>query len=125
MFHVEPFIDSALKAAPNYIAGSRPAPQIIGLWRMFHVKQACAWVVALCSITAWASGEAVHIPRPGLELEARFYRPAGFDSPSGSIRTRPEVRNPSSPNGWGATVGPHPEARAKAIERATAFIERK
>ena len=47
----------------------------------------------------------------------------GFDRMDGRIRFRPEVRNPSRASGRGATVGPHPEARAKAIERATAFVE--
>lgn len=47
----------------------------------------------------------------------------GFDIPRGAIRLRPEVRNVASPTGRGATVGPHPEARAKALARATAFIE--
>ena len=63
----------------------------------------------------------------GAPLEIDVYEGAhhGFDSPSGSVRTRPDVRNLSSPSGWGATVGPNPEARTKAIERATAFIERK
>ena len=63
----------------------------------------------------------------GAAVEIDVYEGAhhAFDAPSGSIRTRPEVRNPSSPSGWGATVGPNPEARARAIERATAFIEEK
>jgi dienelactone hydrolase len=46
----------------------------------------------------------------------------GFDSPVGAVHLRPEVRNLSSPTGWGATVGPNPVARAKALEAATAFI---
>ena len=61
----------------------------------------------------------------GAAIEIDVYDGAhhGFDSPAGVVRTRPEVRNPTSPSGRGATVGPNPEARAKAIARATAYIE--
>lgn len=45
-----------------------------------------------------------------------------FDRVDGKIRFRPEVRNASSPTGWGATVGPQPEARARSIEQATSFL---
>lgn len=41
----------------------------------------------------------------------------------GKVQTRSEVRNLSSPNGWGATVGANPEARTKAIERTTAWLD--
>jgi dienelactone hydrolase len=63
--------------------------------------------------------------KSGAAIEIDVYEGAhhGFDNPSGVVRTRPEVRNPSSPTGWGATVGGNPEARRKAIERVTAFIE--
>lgn len=47
----------------------------------------------------------------------------GFDRVDGVVRHRPDVRNLSSPTGWGATVGPHPKARAEAFERATRFLE--
>ena len=40
----------------------------------------------------------------------------------GAIRVRPEVRNLASDSGWGATVGAHPEARAKAYERTTNWV---
>ena len=46
-----------------------------------------------------------------------------FDRIEGRVRHRPDVRNPSAPTGWGATVGPNPRAREKAIARATAFLE--
>ena len=61
----------------------------------------------------------------GAAIEIDVYDDAhhGFDNPSGVMRRRPEVRNPSSPTGWGATIGGNPEARRKAIERTTAFIE--
>ncbi len=45
-----------------------------------------------------------------------------FDSPSGKIHFRPDVRNASSPTGKGATVGTNPEARARAIARVTAYV---
>jgi dienelactone hydrolase len=46
-----------------------------------------------------------------------------FDRLGLAVRERPEVRNPNRPGGRGATVGTHPEARAKAIERTTAWLE--
>lgn len=46
-----------------------------------------------------------------------------FDRVDGRVRLRPEVRNPSSPTGWGATVGPDPAARAESLERATTFLQ--
>ena len=62
----------------------------------------------------------------GAPVEIEVYEGAhhAFDRIAGSLRYRPEVRNPSSATGWGAHVGPHPEARRKALERATAFIQR-
>jgi dienelactone hydrolase len=65
--------------------------------------------------------------KTGSPIEIDVYAGAhhAFDSPAGKIRVRPEVRNRNSPSGWGATVGPNPEARAKAIERATQFLARK
>jgi dienelactone hydrolase len=61
----------------------------------------------------------------GVDLEIDVYEGAGhgFDGPGTLLRSRPEVRNPSNPTGWGATVGPHPAARARALERVTAWIE--
>lgn len=46
-----------------------------------------------------------------------------FDRVDGRVRHRPEVRNPSSPTGWGATVGPNPAARAKSLEQAITFLK--
>lgn len=46
-----------------------------------------------------------------------------FDRVDGRVRHRPEVRNPSSPTGWGATVGPDPAARAKSLEQAITFLK--
>lgn len=62
----------------------------------------------------------------GAPVELEVYEGAhhAFDRLSGSLRYRPDVRNPSSPTGWGAHVGPDPEARRKAVERATAFFQR-
>lgn len=45
-----------------------------------------------------------------------------FDRIGQAVRERPEVRNPNRPGGRGATVGPNPEARAKAIARVTDWI---
>jgi len=61
----------------------------------------------------------------GADVEIDVYDGAhhGFDGPGNQLRTRPDVRNPSNPTGWGATVGPNPEARSQAIQRATAYIE--
>lgn len=47
-----------------------------------------------------------------------------FDRVGQVVRERPEVRNPNRPGGRGATVGPNPEARAKAIARITDWIRR-
>jgi dienelactone hydrolase len=65
--------------------------------------------------------------KAGAPIEIDVYEGAhhGFDGPVGKVHVRPEVRNPNNPGGWGATVGPNPEARAKAIERATQFLARK
>lgn len=65
--------------------------------------------------------------KAGAPIEIDVYEGAnhGFDSPVGKVHVRPEVRNPSSPTGWGATVGPNTEARARAIVRATEFLARK
>lgn len=58
----------------------------------------------------------------GLPVEIDIYPGAhhAFDRIDLAPRFRPEVRNGS---GWGATVGTHPEARARSIERVTAWIE--
>lgn len=47
----------------------------------------------------------------------------GFDRIDVKVRVRPEVRNPHSPTGWGASVGTNELARQKAIKRATAFVQ--
>lgn len=47
-----------------------------------------------------------------------------FDRLDVRIRHRPDVRNPSSPTGWGATVGGNARAREQSMARATAFLER-
>jgi dienelactone hydrolase len=61
----------------------------------------------------------------GASVEIDVYPEAhhAFDGVGTRVRRRPDVRNPSSPTGWGATVGPNPAARAKAIARVTAFLE--
>ena len=61
----------------------------------------------------------------GAAVEIDVYEGAhhAFDRIEGSVRLRPEVRNPSSATGWGATVDPHPQAREQALKRATAFLE--
>ena len=69
--------------------------------------------------------EALARSKSGAPIEIDVYEQAhhGFDNPSGVVRTRPEVRNPSSPTGWGATIGGNLKARRKTIDRTTAFIE--
>ncbi|HXF66599.1 MAG TPA: dienelactone hydrolase family protein [Burkholderiales bacterium] len=47
-----------------------------------------------------------------------------FDRIDLPVRFRPEVRNPNRPEGRGATVGGHPEARADALERVFEFLAR-
>ena len=73
-----------------------------------------------CEALARAAVEA------GAEVEIDVYPGAhhAFDRLGGAVRIRPDVRNLSSPTGWGATVGPNPEAREKARERTFAFLER-
>ena len=58
---------------------------------------------------------------PLMEIDVYPGAHHAFDGDS-PVRLRPEVRNASAPGGWGATVGSNPEARAKAIERTTAWI---
>ena len=82
-----------------------------------------------------ASGECIgfvglsrtdHLPfLPAGSIEIDVYPGAhhSFDRVGGRVRERPEVRNPNRPGGRGATVGPHPEAREKAIARTTAWLE--
>jgi dienelactone hydrolase len=61
----------------------------------------------------------------GASVEIDVYDDAhhSFDRIEGRIRHRPDVRNPSAPTGWGATVGPNPKAREKSMARTTAFLE--
>lgn len=63
--------------------------------------------------------------RAGATVEVDVYEGAyhAFDRISGAVRFRPEVRNPSSPTGWGAHVGPDPTARRRALDRTTAFVQ--
>jgi dienelactone hydrolase len=62
--------------------------------------------------------------KQGARIDIDVYPGAhhAFDG-TGKVRARPEVRNPSNPTGWGATVGGNPQARAKSIERTTAWID--
>lgn len=61
----------------------------------------------------------------GERIEIDVYEGAhhAFDSVAGSVRFRADVRNPSSPSGRGAHVGPDPVAREKSLLRAMEFIE--
>ena len=61
----------------------------------------------------------------GADIQIDVYPDAhhAFDGVEGTVRSRPNVSNSASPTGWGATVGPNPEARDKAWKRATAFLE--
>lgn len=61
----------------------------------------------------------------GVAAEIDVYPDAhhGFDRIDMKVRVRPDVRNPNSPTGWGASVGTNERAREKSIKRATAFIQ--
>lgn len=45
-----------------------------------------------------------------------------FDRVNLPVRYRPNVRNPNQPDGRGATVGEHPEAREDAVRRTLEFF---
>ena len=63
--------------------------------------------------------------KKGGRVEIDVYEGAhhAFDGMGARVRHRGDVRNPSSPSGWGAHVGPDPVARDKSRIRATEFIE--
>ncbi len=50
---------------------------------------------------------------PGPDGDRRLSRRPPRLRQHGAGRIRPEVRNPSSPTGWGATIGANPDARAR------------
>ena len=60
---------------------------------------------------------------PGVEIDVYPDAHHAFDRVDGHIRYRPNVNNPASPTGRGATVGPNPAARSKALERTTTYLE--
>lgn len=45
-----------------------------------------------------------------------------FDRVGVGKRFRPDVRNPNSPSGWGATVGSDPQAREESLREVEAFL---
>lgn len=57
----------------------------------------------------------------GMEIDVYPEAHHAFDG-VGRVQVRPEVRNLASPTGLGATVGAHPEARAKAFRRTTDWV---
>jgi dienelactone hydrolase len=59
---------------------------------------------------------------PGIEIDVYPGAYHAFERIDLPIRVRPDVRNPASASGMGATVGTNPAARAKSIERSTAFV---
>lgn len=60
----------------------------------------------------------------GVEIDVYPEAHHSFDRVGSRVRERPEVRNPNRPDGRGATVGPQPEARARAITRVTDWFAR-
>lgn len=63
-------------------------------------------------------------PAGAIEIDVYPDAHHSFDRVGQAVRERPDVRNPNRPGGRGATVGPNPEARAKAIARTTEWIRR-
>lgn len=63
-------------------------------------------------------------PREAIEIDVYPGAHHSFDRLGSRVRERPDVRNPNRPGGRGATVGPHPEARERAVARVTAWVER-
>ena len=61
---------------------------------------------------------------PRVEIDVYEGAHHAFDRIDGRVRHRPEVRNLNSATGRGATVGPHPKARKRALERVTEYLER-
>ena len=64
--------------------------------------------------------------RKGAPMEIVTYPGAhhSFDRLNSPARYRPNVRNPNKPDGRGATVGEHPQAREDATRRTLEFFER-
>ena len=58
-----------------------------------------------------------------VEIQVHADAHHAFDAVYGAVRFRPDVSNPASPTGRGATVGPEPRAREAAWRRATEFLE--
>ena len=60
----------------------------------------------------------------GARVEIDVYEGAhhAFDNPGGQVRERPNVMNANRPGGRGATVGPNPEAREKAVRRTLEYL---
>jgi len=62
----------------------------------------------------------------GAEVDIEVYAGAhhGFDRVNSPVRFRPDVRHSNRPGGRGATVGGHPDARARSMKRALEFLAR-
>ena len=60
----------------------------------------------------------------GAPIDIDVYEGAhhAFDNIVGQVRERPNVSNANRPGGRGATVGPNPEARAKAVKRTLEYL---
>ena len=61
---------------------------------------------------------------PAVEIDVYEGAHHAFDRIEGRGRYRANVSNLAGPTGRGATVGPHPEARARSLARTTAYLEK-
>ncbi len=117
-------------ASPGYRAAVAFYPGCTSLAKSERYKPGAPVLIQAGAADDWTPAKecealASGAGKRGATVEIDVYPDAhhAFDRIDGRIRHRPDVRNPNSPTGRGATVGPHPEARRKALERTTAYLE--